>query len=277
MPATPQVYPESFEARVLRGARSTHYLVGTARRLSRLAPSRRAAVQAWMTSIAMPIKERCPGGTNRSLPLTVSVCGRVHTLHVRDRSELFVVREVLYDEEYDVAPPRPPRVILDLGAHIGVSAIYWVSRFPGIPIIAVEPDPRNAAGLERNVGHLPEVTIVHAAVGHETGTAQLARRRHSWGSNINDGGGMPVPMVTIDSLLHDIRGPVLLKIDVEGSEWDALRSADLSSVDAVVGELHMSRIPVSHETFLGLLSEFTILQDGDGEINHVLCAVRASP
>ncbi len=252
------------------------HLVGTAYRLSMLAPSRRAAAQAWVTTFAMPIKERCPGGTNLSLPLTVIVYGRVHTLHVRDQSELFVACEVLCDEEYDVTPAQSPMGILDLGAHIGVSAIYWVSRFPGTPIIAVEPDPRNSAGLERNVGHLPEVTIVRAAVGHETGTAQLARRRFSWGSNVNDGDGMPVPMVTVDSLLQGVPGPVLLKIDVEGSEWDALRSADLSCVDAVVGELHKSRIPVSHETFLGLLSEFTILKDGDG-VNRILCAVRARP
>jgi hypothetical protein len=67
---------------------------------------------------------------------------------------------------------------------------------------------------------------------------------------------VPVAVTTIDQLVTESgfeRAETLLKIDVEGAEWDALSNAkDLSSYLAVVGDLHRDLLPVPAHRFFEL-------------------------
>lgn len=42
-------------------------------------------------------------------------------------------------------------LIVDCGANVGYSSAYFLSRFPGATVIAVEPDAQNFAALEWNL------------------------------------------------------------------------------------------------------------------------------
>jgi FkbM family methyltransferase len=171
-----------------------------------------------------------PGG-----PLTASVS---------DVSELRVLREIFALGEYETDVVQDPRVIVDLGSNIGLSVLYLASRYPDARIVAVEADPTTFARLESNVGHLPQVTAVHAAVSDRDGTMTLHSGARSWASSLvasNDRtNAHEVPAKTLDSLLQeiDVDQVDLLKMDIEGAEAQVLRSPALSRVDVTLFEFH---------------------------------------
>ena len=58
-----------------------------------------------------------------------------------------------------------PKVIVDCGANVGFSTVYFLSQFPGARVIAIEPDERNVEMLRRNTApYCDRVTILHSAV-----------------------------------------------------------------------------------------------------------------
>jgi FkbM family methyltransferase len=245
----------------------------TAQQLGSIAPHRRGRRLAWAATIGIPIKQRFPALNDRGFPLLVRLGDTIHRIAVRDRSEVIAAQQVLVEREYDVALARAPRTILDLGAHIGLSVMWFASVYPQARIIAVEPDPRNYLQLRRHTQHLPNVELVNAAVDATSGEGRLARFGFSWTSRLDDAGDTKVTKVTLDQLLERATGPILLKIDIEGAEWAVLRSVDPRRFDAIVGDFHKELVPVSRTEFLRLFRDFHVLSDGGDDVNSVLCAV----
>ena len=68
-------------------------------------------------------------------------------------SDLTTLEEVLKREVYgglsELLPS--PQWIVDLGAHIGLSSLYFLGIFPAANVLAVEPHPRNFALLQSNL------------------------------------------------------------------------------------------------------------------------------
>jgi FkbM family methyltransferase len=80
------------------------------------------------------------------------------------------------DSPYDdgLASLRAGDVIVDVGAHLGLTALYFSDRVPGVRVIAFEPTPDTYACLADNVERLmPNVSAVNLALGAAPGTAEL--------------------------------------------------------------------------------------------------------
>ncbi len=70
-------------------------------------------------------------------------------------------------KEYHLPPdflPNTVRVVVDLGANIGLSASYFASRFPKAKIIALEPDSENYELLKANTRNMDCVNAVNGAI-----------------------------------------------------------------------------------------------------------------
>jgi FkbM family methyltransferase len=191
------------------------------------------------------------GGEERLELLRFRDGADVLQMWVTQFTDLHIVREAFGDHVYPVPQGVHPRTILDLGANIGASVLWFHRRFPDAEIHAVEPDRRSLAKLERNVGGLPGVTVHHAAVAGEGGPRTFYEARQAWSSSLRadaaaGGHATTVTAVTLPTLLRERVGRErvdLLKMDVEGTEWELLqrlRLADLA--DVVAGELHPSRL-----------------------------------
>ncbi|TMQ53691.1 MAG: FkbM family methyltransferase [Candidatus Eisenbacteria bacterium] len=129
---------------------------------------------------------------------------------------------------------------VDVGANVGFYTLHLAKRVgPRGRVFAVEPDPRNASRLRRNLvlnrfdGF---VQVAEAAISDKDGRAALHRsdETHSgWGSlaaHAGETSTVEVPTFALDSFL-DARGidrVDLLKADVEGSEIELLRGAERS-------------------------------------------------
>jgi FkbM family methyltransferase len=134
--------------------------------------------------------------------------------------------------------------VLDLGAHIGLSALWFLRAGAG-GVIAVEPEQANLALLRRNVEGWP-VEIVEGAVAERDGTADLyvsQTKGQDTHSLVTKGRKVPRPVRTIalGGLLDEYK-PEVIKFDIEYTEYElsALRSPP-DYVRILAGELHLNR------------------------------------
>jgi FkbM family methyltransferase len=130
---------------------------------------------------------------------------------------------------------RPGTVVVDGGAHIGLFTLLAAPRAaPGGIVYAFEPDPYNFDALRINVARhrLANVRLANAALAATSGersffvssgtvASSLVRK-----SYVHDTKQVTVPATTIDAEIPDaLARDVVLKLDVEGAEEDALRGA----------------------------------------------------
>ena len=125
--------------------------------------------------------------------------------------------------------------IVDVGANIGFYTLESAVAVGSTGrVISIEPAPSNAGALRRNVelNHLTNVDLIEVAAGDCNGSATLTLAS---GDNLgmftlapsDSGKSYSVEVRRIDDLLEDrgITSIDLIKMDVEGSEYQALRGA----------------------------------------------------
>jgi FkbM family methyltransferase len=131
--------------------------------------------------------------------------------------------------------------IIDVGANRGQFSLACRFALPGIPIIAFEPIPAEAATYRKVHGRIPHITLVESALGETTGRATLhlsksadsssllpiGRRQTELYQNTAEVGTIDVPVQRLDELsAHWPQSKrQLLKLDVQGFELNVLRGA----------------------------------------------------
>jgi FkbM family methyltransferase len=144
--------------------------------------------------------------------------------------------------------------VIDVGANKGQFALYARVRFPGAEVYSLEPLPEPRARLERLFDGNAHVHVFAAAAGAGPGTARINVSRADDSSSLlpattrqldrfpgtDTVGRESVEVKPLDRLLEgvELARPVLLKLDVQGFELEALRGAEevLASVDTVLTE-----------------------------------------
>ena len=161
-------------------------------------------------------------------------------------------------ERDEYAPPRemplPPgevRTVLDIGANVGITALYFSRIFPNAQIYAFEPAPDNFAVLSRNIANSKRIRGFNFGLGAQDAELELF---HS-DNPINFGGYSlhPAGSDTSKKLRIQVRNVAavlaelslekidVVKIDTEGAEYDiltALPERILRTAKYITGELH---------------------------------------
>jgi FkbM family methyltransferase len=194
------------------------------------------------------------GPGNRGIPVRFAFRGRPIRCVLGEICEYEVLEEVFVDEAYGSGLPAHAQAIIDLGSHVGLSALYLAARYPNARLLAVEPNPTLSGRLRRNLARVERVTVAPVAVADKDGKARLRVGSGSWSGRLEDTAGYLVPTVTLNTLLqrHRFDAVDVLKFDIEGAEFRALPGADLSAVKALVGEVHPSDADQLH-AFVGEL------------------------
>jgi FkbM family methyltransferase len=200
----------------------------------------------------------------RPVRLRLRALGHSFGWEIGDYSQLHVLREVFLSEDYHVDDLPPPATILDLGSNMGASLIYFRLRYPQARIVGVEVDPLVFPMLERNVGPFPDIELVNVGVAGASGEATLFHNEQSWASSLKPIWGttteITVPTRSLEDLLEEFDMPVLdlLKIDVEGAEWDVLSSfSRFDRIRSIVGEIHKVDDEPAHR-LLDCLGDFRV-------------------
>jgi FkbM family methyltransferase len=169
----------------------------------------------------------------------------------RNRMDIRIIDEIWAFRKYDYFGYKVTEgsVVVDVGANIGVFAIYAVMECRADRVIAFEPHPDNYALLERNVhdNGLTNVTCVNAAVSAFTGTATLhVTPANSGGHSLTappTAESLEVPTLTLDRAaeIYHFGAIDYLKLDCEGAEYAILDSVSpelLAQVDRISMEYH---------------------------------------
>ncbi len=185
---------------------------------------------------------RRPGGLQ-----SVALPGYRSEVLVRPASEDVVAFEKIFlMEEYEPPPGLEPELIIDGGANVGYSALYFAHHFPRATVLAVEPAPSNLELLRRNVESYPRVRVVPAALWGEPGRLRIedpeADSLRFRVEPAPPGEPGEVEATTVEALLAAAGGARigLLKLDVEGAEREIFAGgpAWLERVDCLMVELH---------------------------------------
>ena len=188
-----------------------------------------------------------------------------HCIFVRPSdSDLFVVSQIFGWREYDIGVnPREALnrlaknwrkqgdipVIVDAGANVGYSALYFADAFPDALVLAVEPDAVTMGALKRNCAGNERIVPVHAALwSHERGVnLKSPDALGSWSRSVEEGGS--TPSRRLDLLLAEISRArlLLVKLDIEGAEREVCSSAQdsIRSAPCILIEPHDFKFPGS--------------------------------
>jgi FkbM family methyltransferase len=154
------------------------------------------------------------------------------------------------------------REVVDVGANVGDSALYFVLN-GARKVIAVEPLPNVAKCAEENVrlsGAADKVKVINAALSNEpVGVpCDYDVSSSAFFSTLRGSGPCKVPGVTLGDLLSMIDDPYLLKMDCEGCEAQVILGPErerLRAFEYIILETHPHITGVSDEELLASLKE----------------------
>ena len=116
-------------------------------------------------------------------------------------------------------------IIVDAGAYIGATALWYGAQFPEARIVGIEPDPANAALLRRNVGGRTNCVVIEGAIGSQRGFVRLQQQRAGWDVRTERAAkGVPVLRMEDAFSASGADAPFLVKINIEGFESDLFSS-----------------------------------------------------
>ena len=170
--------------------------------------------------------------------------------------------QIFVRKEYGFEVSRMPEFIVDAGANIGLTSIYFTNRYPEAKIIALEPEAGNFELLQKNVAPYENIVPIRAALWHKNETITLVDPGlGEWGfmtQGQNSGENLgsfrhDVPAMTVDTLMEEYGLPRIdiLKIDIEGAEREVFQDSSgwLNRVDVLIVELHERMKPGCNRSF----------------------------
>lgn len=151
-----------------------------------------------------------------------------------------IIEEKFENEEYKTELTTDTPLIIDAGAHIGISVLYFKSVFPKSRIIAFEPEPNNFQLLEKNisVNNLTDVSTYNYALSNYEGEAVLLTpfdspkraywgntlRKELWGPDDPDTNEIRVQTIKLSTYINEKID--LLKLDIEGEETNVIKELE---------------------------------------------------
>ncbi|WP_395803456.1 FkbM family methyltransferase [Daejeonella sp.] len=152
-------------------------------------------------------------------------------------------REIFETEIYQFKPSGTSKIILDCGANMGLSVLYFSIHYPDHHIIAFEPDAEIFSILEENVKTfgLKNITLHQKAVWTKTENLKFYTDGGMGGRVGNEYAHQEPKIVEAVPLLDFLTEDVdFLKIDIEGAEDTVLKycGKSLQNANHIFFEYH---------------------------------------
>jgi len=182
--------------------------------------------------------------------------------------------EVLLREDYNIDFGFEPVTIIDGGANIGLTAVYFANKYPGAKIVSVEPDKNNFQLLQTNTKHYKCITLLNTGIWNRQ--ANLASVDSGMGANAitvqEVDWDMPgsLKAVSISDILkmQQWESVDVLKLDIEGSEKKVFENnyeSWLPNVKVLIIELHDRTLSGCSESVFSALSNYNFSKIEKGE------------
>lgn len=220
----------------ISGNTVTNIIKGISRRLSSSEPQSRYKL-SWLQEKLLKHQED-------KLEKKIEIAG-LKINYIRPYEVLHTWQDIFEKEIYKFNPPAGKPLIIDCGANIGISVLYYKTIFPDADVIAFEPDQQNFQLLTKNIkdNNLQQVELHEAAVWIENGKISFASNAAE-GSSIAQPGEadniITVTSVRLADMLAKYEKIDFLKIDIEGAEDKVIADChqQLSNVENLFLEYH---------------------------------------
>lgn len=176
--------------------------------------------------------------------------------------------------------------VVDAGCNVGGFSAAWDSRFNNI--LAIDASSYNVEQYKSRHSH----TILHNAVSSNDGEIVKLKKYMGDGEDDTNSGNFSitgfvyennkhgfrgdeyeeVETISLESIIEKVGDVGLLKIDIEGAEYDALYEKDLSKINYITGEFH-NFLGIERQTKLFGWIQNThneIYSVGDGVSSHFI-------
>lgn len=189
---------------------------------------------------------------SESVTLNLKFGPTVLPCHMR-LSDIFVLGEILFENQYALQSDIPKNgTIIDAGGNVGLSGLWLYGVHSPSSLHIFEPEKENFSYLNANFPDGMGVTLNRCAVGEKAGELNLNLMEFAGMHSLKDDkgaqGAETVKVIALADYMqdHDISHVDLLKIDIEGSELDALKGLGdrIADVAVIVGEVHEDLIDV---------------------------------
>lgn len=141
-------------------------------------------------------------------------------------------------------------LILDLGANQGFASLWFKYNYPGAIIHAFEPVPKSAGIVIENVIDNQFRDVIVHAEGISDKNETLNIYKPIGGAGLGDSICAPsehpekyetekIKLINLDPILKDIKIIDLLKLDIEGAEYQVLKNCSFwKKADKIIIEFH---------------------------------------
>jgi FkbM family methyltransferase len=177
----------------------------------------------------------------RYTPTTVQYKG--FSLKVTDLlSVAWQIQEFFAQQRMKFKAATSTPLIIDCGANVGVSVLYYKSLYPQAKVICFEPDPAVFACLQENLqaNKITDVECRAEAVWVHGDGVSFGSEGADGGSILREANAVRLPSVRLKEVLEQHPKIDLLKIDIEGAEVPVLLdcAAALKRVNYLYVEYH---------------------------------------
>jgi FkbM family methyltransferase len=160
------------------------------------------------------------------------------TPRIFSHAALRTLNEIFCRLDYRI--DNSPKVIVDIGSNVGLSALYFLTRHPQTRCYLFEPVPDNVRRLEQNLAAFQDRYILDSnAVADADGTVEFGVEPTGQygGIGVQTGRSIQVRCRSINAVLDDVLRREskidLVKIDTEGAEERTILSVDPRYLDRI--------------------------------------------
>lgn len=201
----------------------------------------------------------------------------------RKSSDPEVLNDVLLKLGYDFRTSInfEPQVIVDCGANIGLTSIFFRKKYPNAKIVAVEPEQNNYELMTKNLKSYSNVFLLNVGVWNkDTNLVVNDPAATAWGFSFHEVEGEPessIKALSVKSIMDtcDIDHIDILKIDIEGGEKELFAANYdywLSRTKILIIELHDRSVNGCSKTFFNALSGYDFSTEIKGD--NIFCFIK---
>jgi FkbM family methyltransferase len=171
------------------------------------------------------------------------------------------------EKEYEFASSSVnPEIIVDGGANVGFSSLYFAHKYPKAKIFAVEPEESNFRMLVQNTCAYKRIVPIHAALWNRSCDLYIKNEKSKKSAvKVNqkkEGINERVRGLTIEELMKNTQSDHIdiLKLDIEGSEKELFEcnyESWLNKVNMIIMEVHDRFKEGCSEAFFKAICHYT--------------------
>jgi FkbM family methyltransferase len=182
--------------------------------------------------------------------------------------------EVILKEDYNLTINFNPSTIIDGGANIGLTSVFFANKYPNADIVAVEPEEGNFEMLKKNTKNYGRISLIRSGIWSHP--AILSVIDEGKGNNSFTVAEILSPKVdSINAIsIYDIMQERswdtidILKLDIEGAEKNVFEKNFeqwLPRVKILIIEFHDRMVEGCSSTVLKALSNYSFRSEIKGE------------